>query len=50
MSGIDQHNDHPAQVVAKDLYEIDEIPPLGHVPKYMYACVCDGSGMGIQSL
>ena len=26
----------PAQPV-KDLYEIGEIPPLGHVPKNMYA-------------
>ena len=26
----------PAGVV-KDLYEIGEIPPLGHVPKKMYA-------------
>src|ERR671931_1565951 len=26
----------PAQIV-KDLYEIGEIPPLGHVPKQMYA-------------
>lgn len=45
MSGINQHsgNDRSvasyAQVVAKDLYEIGEIPPLGHVPKYMYAWV-----------
>lgn len=23
--------------VQKDLYEIGEIPPLGHVPKQMYA-------------
>ena len=28
----------PATVAgAKDLYEIGEIPPLGHVPKNMYA-------------
>ncbi|CAE7929804.1 ccr, partial [Symbiodinium necroappetens] len=27
---------HPGQV-AKDLYEVGEIPPLGHVPKQMYA-------------
>ncbi len=27
---------HPGQV-KKDLYEIGEIPPLGHVPKQMYA-------------
>lgn len=42
MSGIDQHNDRPVanvQVAAKDLYEIGETPPLGHVPKYMYAWV-----------
>ena len=29
-------NLHPGQV-QKDLYEIGEIPPLGHVPKRMYA-------------
>ncbi|MCK5711638.1 MAG: crotonyl-CoA carboxylase/reductase, partial [Hyphomicrobiaceae bacterium] len=30
----------PALVAAKkDLYEIGEIPPLGHVPKQMYAWV-----------
>ena len=27
----------PAFEVYKDLYEIGEIPPLGHVPKTMYA-------------
>ncbi len=27
---------HPGQQV-KDLYELGEIPPLGHVPKQMYA-------------
>jgi hypothetical protein len=27
----------PAFEVYKDLYEIGEIPPLGHVPKNMYA-------------
>ena len=27
----------PATPVLKDLYEIGEIPPLGHVPKNMYA-------------
>lgn len=45
MSEINQHGGHDqpvvnyAQVVAKDLYEIGEIPPLGHVPKQMYAWV-----------
>ena len=29
---------HPGQV-KKDLYEIGEIPPLGHVPKQMYGWV-----------
>ncbi|MBB4365273.1 crotonyl-CoA carboxylase/reductase [Bradyrhizobium sp. CIR18] len=28
-----------ATSIAKDLYEIGEIPPLGHVPKHMYAWV-----------
>jgi crotonyl-CoA carboxylase/reductase len=28
--------DHPGQT-KKDLYEVGEIPPLGHVPKRMYA-------------
>ncbi len=27
----------PATTEKKDLYEIGEIPPLGHVPKNMYA-------------
>ena len=27
----------PAGQVKKDLYELGEIPPLGHVPKRMYA-------------
>src|SRR5215469_4647084 len=27
----------PSLAVYKDLYEIGEIPPLGHVPKNMYA-------------
>lgn len=45
MSGINQRSGDDrslasyAQVVAKDLHEIGEIPPLGHVPKYMYAWV-----------
>ncbi|MGY4353171.1 crotonyl-CoA carboxylase/reductase [Bradyrhizobium sp. GM7.3] len=45
MDGIDQHsgcNQPMANYVAagpKDLYEIGEIPPLGHVPKRMYAWV-----------
>src|SRR6201993_3488268 len=31
---------HPtAGQPVKDLYEIGEIPPLGHVPKHMYAWV-----------
>ena len=32
-------NDAPAGQEYKDLYEIGEIPPLGHVPKSMYAWV-----------
>ena len=32
--------EHPtANQPKKDLYEIGEIPPLGHVPKNMYAWV-----------
>ncbi|MFP3943377.1 MAG: crotonyl-CoA carboxylase/reductase, partial [Alphaproteobacteria bacterium] len=26
----------PAGAPLKDLYEVGEIPPLGHVPQYMY--------------
>nr|MBX2854096.1 alcohol dehydrogenase catalytic domain-containing protein [Paracoccaceae bacterium] len=38
MAGLDSH-DAPAMYDApkKDLYEVGEIPPLGHVPKQMYA-------------
>ena len=38
MPGLDSH-DAPAMYDApqKDLYEVGEIPPLGHVPKQMYA-------------
>ncbi|MCK1401915.1 crotonyl-CoA carboxylase/reductase [Bradyrhizobium sp. 4] len=45
MTGIDQHSSGDpeavkyAQPAAKDLYEIGEIPPLGHAPKHMYAWV-----------
>ncbi|WP_050399912.1 crotonyl-CoA carboxylase/reductase [Bradyrhizobium embrapense] len=45
MGGTDQHSgcgqlvaDHTLPVV-KDLYEIGERPPFGHVPKHMYAWV-----------
>ena len=39
---IKLHNSGPengatAQQVTKDLYEVGEIPPLGHVPERMYA-------------
>ncbi|MCA6112610.1 crotonyl-CoA carboxylase/reductase [Bradyrhizobium cenepequi] len=43
MSGSSQHSGYDttvtnrAQVAARDLYEIGEIPPLGHAPKHMYA-------------
>ncbi|MFN4010323.1 crotonyl-CoA carboxylase/reductase [Pannonibacter sp.] len=39
MSSALQANDnrHTGDVPLKDLYEIGEIPPLGHVPKNMYA-------------
>lgn len=45
MIGINQHGGHRsavakcAQAGAKNLYEIGEIPPLGHVPAHMYAWV-----------
>lgn len=45
MSGINQHGGDGlsaakcAQAITKDLYEIGEIPPLGHAPKHMYAWV-----------
>ncbi|MGY2812048.1 crotonyl-CoA carboxylase/reductase [Bradyrhizobium sp. USDA 4506] len=39
MSEINQHNDRVVTDHVKDLYEIGEIPPLGHVPKYMNAWV-----------
>ncbi|MCK1674988.1 crotonyl-CoA carboxylase/reductase [Bradyrhizobium sp. 150] len=45
MSRVDQHSCYhqpvadTAQAVARDLYEIGEIPPLGHVPMHMYAWV-----------
>ncbi|WP_083754880.1 crotonyl-CoA carboxylase/reductase [Bradyrhizobium murdochi] len=45
MSRINQHNGHDpslancAQTVVKNLYEIGEIPPLGHAPKHMHAWV-----------
>ncbi|WOH63880.1 crotonyl-CoA carboxylase/reductase [Bradyrhizobium sp. BWA-3-5] len=44
MSGTNQHSGPPpvasyAQAAAKDLYDIGEIPPLGRVPKHMYAWV-----------
>ena len=42
MSAVVQANDNaesqaPAGPVTKDLYELGEIPPLGHVPANMYA-------------
>ncbi|NYG45357.1 hypothetical protein GGD67_002815 [Bradyrhizobium sp. IAR9] len=44
MTGIDQHSSHYPVVtscaeenVAMDLYEIGKSPPMGHVPKHMYA-------------
>ena len=33
---IPLHTDAPSQAV-KDLYEVGEIPPMGHVPARMYA-------------
>lgn len=45
MSPINQYGgDDPSpanygQAIAKDLYEIGEVPPLGHAPKRMYAWV-----------
>ncbi|MHB0773890.1 crotonyl-CoA carboxylase/reductase [Bradyrhizobium sp. 1.29L] len=45
MSGINQHGGYnpsvanEAKPIAKDLYEIGEIPPLGHAPKHMHAWV-----------
>lgn len=45
MNAIDQDSSSDrsltpsARAAAKDLYEIGEIPPLGHVPKQMYAWV-----------
>jgi len=45
MTGMHEHRnvyDAPAMSAdpaARDLYEIGEIPPLGHVPKHMYAWV-----------
>src|SRR5579871_1985393 len=42
-SGGDRMSTHPAvkgpaaETPVKDLYDIGEIPPLGHVPKSMYA-------------
>jgi crotonyl-CoA carboxylase/reductase len=38
MSAVAQANDNSRRpAVAKDLYELGEIPPLGHVPANMYA-------------
>lgn len=45
MNGINKDNSQDAcaanqvQATAKDLYDIGEVPPLGHVPKRMYAWV-----------
>lgn len=44
MDGINQNSGcaQPvvaAQAVAKDIYEIGEVPPLGHVPRHMHAWV-----------
>lgn len=44
MSGINKHSGYDRPVsnytqVVNDCYEIGEIPPLGHVPKHMYAWV-----------
>ncbi|WP_439360474.1 crotonyl-CoA carboxylase/reductase [Bradyrhizobium sp. DASA03007] len=43
MSGVNQYNSRSqtdnVQTVAKDLYQIGEIPPLGHIPRHMYAWV-----------
>jgi len=36
LAAVSQATAAPASAV-KDLYEIGEIPPLGHVPKNMYA-------------
>lgn len=35
----------PYDAPEKDLYEIGEMPPLGHVPKQMYAGRSGASGM-----
>ena len=32
----------------KDLYEVGEIPPLGHVPKHMYAWAIRRDAMGTR--
>ena len=39
MSAVAQSNDNsiPPTAAAKDLYEVGEIPPMGHVPANMYA-------------
>ena len=37
MDAVTSHSDILANQPVKDLYEIGEIPPLGHVPKNMYA-------------
>lgn len=38
MSAVTQEISAPA-LVPKDLYEVGEVPPLGHIPKRMYAWV-----------
>ncbi|MEO0580559.1 MAG: crotonyl-CoA carboxylase/reductase, partial [Pseudomonadota bacterium] len=39
MASATAAQDHSADTfgAVKDLYEVGEIPPLGHVPKQMYA-------------
>ncbi len=38
-----------AEAVKKDLYELGETPPLGHVPKQMYASLIRQSRFGEPS-